>query len=77
MKDEQKEPENGRVYRIVEDGVDVVIRVEEHEPAKTLREELEGVPADKLDVALAYLQGLAKGAEIKRKLEAKAKEKEQ
>jgi hypothetical protein len=74
MKDEQKKTEDGRVYRIVEDGVDVVIRIEEHEPAKTLREELEGVPTDKLDVALAYLQGLAKGAEIKRKLEAKENE---
>lgn len=74
MKDEQKEPEDVRVYKIEEEGVDVVIRIEKTKPAKTLRDELEGVPTDKLDVALAYLQGLAKGAEIKRKLEAKENE---
>ena len=71
MKDERKEPESVRVYKIEEDDVDVVIRIEKTKPAKTLKEELEGVPADKLDLALAYLQGLADGAEIKRKLEAK------
>lgn len=74
MKDEQKEPEGVHVYKIEEEGVDVVIRIEKTKPAKTLREELEGVPTDKLDVALAYLQGLAKGTEIKRKLEAKENE---
>ena len=74
MKDEQKEPEVGRVYRIVEDGVDVVIRIEKQEPAKTLEEELERVPAEKREIALAYLQGLSDGAEIKRKLEAKENE---
>lgn len=74
MKDEQKEPEDVRVYKIEEDGVDVVLRIVRHEPAKTLDEELERVPVEKREVALAYLQGLSDGAEIKRKLEAKENE---
>lgn len=74
MKDEQKKMEDDRVYRIVEDGVDVVIRIEKTKPAKTLKEELERVPAEKREIALAYLQGLSDGAEIKRKLEAKETE---
>ena len=74
MKDEQKEPEDVRVYKIEEDGVDVIIRIEKHEPAKTLDEELERVPAEKREIALAYLQGLSDGAEIKSKLEAKENE---
>ena len=74
MKDEQKEPEGVRVYKIEEDGVDVVIRIEKTKPAKTLKEELERVPAEKREIALAYLQGLSDGAEIKRKLEAKETE---
>lgn len=74
MKDEQKEPEGVRVYKIEEDGVDVTIRIEKTKPAKTLEEELEQVPVEKREIALAYLQGLSDGAEIKRKLEAKENE---
>jgi len=37
----------------------------------TLQEELERVPAEKREIALAYLQGLVEGAEIKKKLEKK------
>lgn len=73
MKDEQKKTEDARVYRIVEDDVDVVIRIEKTKPAKTLKEELERVPAEKRELALIYLQGLADGAEIKKQLEKKDK----
>lgn len=74
MKDEQKKTEDDRVYRIVEDGVDVTIRIEKTKPAKTLKEELARVPSEKREIAFAYLQGLSDGAEIKRKLEAKENE---
>jgi len=74
MNDEQKEPEDVRVYRIEEDDVDVIIRIEKTKPAKTLDEELERVPAEKHEIALAYLQGLSDGAEIKKKLEKKENE---
>lgn len=39
----------------------------------TLQEELERVPAEKREIALIYLQGLADGAEIKKQLEKKDK----
>ena len=61
MKDEQKEPEGVRVYKIEEDGVDVTIRIEKTKPAKTLKEELARVPEEARGLAISYFLGLAAG----------------
>ena len=72
MNEEQKaSKENGRIYQIIDGEFELLLQVNKREPAKTLKEELERVPAEKRELALIYLQGLADGAEIKKQLEKK------
>lgn len=42
----------------------------------TLQEELDRIPPEKREIALAYLQGLIDGADVKKKLEKKERDEE-